>query len=1399
MKSLPILSIIAIVHVLTCSIAAEEMRFEHISTDHGLSQNMIYDITQDKSGFLWIATKDGLNRYDGYTFRLYRYDPFDSTSIADGEITSLFIDSKGRLWAGSRGLSLYSSTEDLFRRYISDVTHRDFVIREHISTIHETPAGPENEFFLWLGTEDEGLYRLRFSEPVGTEDSIPHLIDLLHFKHDPADPFSLSGNDIYDIKSDRKNNLWIATGSGLHLYLPSCETPDAPCFRRYDRITNDRSGLMNTYIKSLQTDADGNITIGSRGGISRILYNDDTVEFDHYPFPADLTPDYPWPRTISSMQYYDEKTVWLGMTSALGILDLPTRSYRFIRHNPRDPFSLSFNSIQKIFRDEGGLIWLGTSGKGLSKYNPKLREFNAYLGEIDQEPYRSAISVYIIFTAPGIDGNEKLWFSSENSLYTLDRGTGEVNKFAPGILRPFDFYGIIRDKSGILWIATNVGIYLYDPADGSVDHLPVLPEPSDVQVEDRVYSLLEDRDGKIWAATLRHISRYDPDSGSFNHYRLTWEEGIEAQIAEIRSIYQDARPGTKSLWLGSDNGFARFDTESGTMHVYRSRPAHPEGLNYSDINCIVGDPENPQRFIWIGTRGGGLYRYDIEDDIFKHYTTDHGLPNNVIYGILPDDSGNLWLSTNRGISKFNAGAVSFKNYDINDGLQGNEFNTRAYHKSESGEMFFGGINGFNAFFPDNIQDNLHIPPVVLTGFQINYETVPLSIDGTSPLKKSITETGEIRLRYTQNIVSFEITALDFTIPSKNRYAYMLENFDSDWIYPGTERRVNYSNLPPGKYRFRAKASNNDGIWNEDGLTVSIVILPPPWRTWWAYSLYFLTGIFLLYILRRYELNRMRLKSGLQIERIEAEKLREIDRAKSHFFANVSHEFRTPLTLILGSLERLQNRRRTDGTDAHHELIGRSARRLLELINQILDIARLEAGQLKLELIYSDLIGFVRRLTVSFQSYAEQRGIELLFISDNVPVDSNFDPDKIEKVFTNLISNALKFTPPGGYIHISATLHGISNGKTAYVEFTVENSGPGIPKDQLTKIFDRFYRVPGTVRKGDTTEGAGIGLSLAKELIELHGGTITVDSVENEKTIFTVRLPIEFGEGVTEHRESPTSITDNEETTTEAVHSGPEAVVRDTRLDDAPIVLIVEDSNDVRRLIYETLEEDFKIVEAVDGIEGRDIALDIIPDLIVSDVMMPGIDGFELCEILKTDERTSHIPIVMLTAKAGIESKIIGLEYGADDYILKPFSGKEIRARIKNLIEQRRKLRDLYGKTAPDTGNPDAPISVDDKFLRRVLDVVKAHISDENFDVLMFSREVGLSHSQLHRKLTALTGKSASHFVRSVRLSKAAELLRQNAGNVAEITYQVGFSSQAYFSKCFHQEFGCSPTEYKKRK
>jgi signal transduction histidine kinase/DNA-binding response OmpR family regulator len=739
-------------------------------------------------------------------------------------------------------------------------------------------------------------------------------------------------------------------------------------------------------------------------------------------------------------------------------------------------------------------------------------------------------------------------------------------------------------------------------------------------------------------------------------------------------------------------------------------------------------------------------------------------------------------------------------------------------------MYFGGPNGFVRFNPKDIKDNAFIPPIVITAFK--------KFNKDAKLDTVITEKKLIELGYDENNISFEFAALNFSSPQKNQYAYKLEGLDKDWVYSGTRRFAAYPNLDPGEYVFRVKGSNNDGVWNEEGISIAIIIYPPWWKTWWAYSAYALLFIFALFGIRRYELNRLHFKNQVKLDKVVLKEKEETDKMKSRFFANISHEFRTPLTLILGPAEKISSDT-SDDIKKDANIIKRNSRRLLQLINQLLDLSKLESGRLKLEASKGNIVSFVKGVALSFESLAESKDISLKLLPEKEFIEMYFDKEKMMQILTNILSNAFKFTPEEGKIEVKVnlptpksppeegTIKGVLSPPTEgrgvgqkkvnwdnYVSISIRDTGIGIPQEEIPKLFDRFYQVDSSHTR--EYEGTGIGLALTKELVELHHGTINVESVKNEWTEFTLEFPLGR-----EHLKDEEIIEDKTEVipgearnliVSEQNKNQVESILGDStsktpQNDDEvntekTIILVVEDNYDMRQYIRESLDGNYLIEEAVNGDQGVRKAEKIIPDLIVSDLMMPKMDGNELVKRLKNDEKTSHIPIILLTAKAGQENKLEGLETGADDYLTKPFDIKELQVRIKNLITIRKKLQEKFSKI-----NFQLPFvkehkfsGIDEKFMIKVGEVIEKHISEEDFSIEDFGSEVGMSRMQLHRKLKALTGKSASRYIRSIKLEKGKRMIEAKEGNISEIAYSLGFGSPTYFTRCFKEEFGYTPSE-----
>jgi len=1016
------------------------------------------------------------------------------------------------------------------------------------------------------------------------------------------------------------------------------------------------------------------------------------------------------------------------------------------------------------------------------------------------------------------------WIGTKNGgLNKYDRNTGSFTHYRhdPGNVNSLssDFIFTLLESQfqgrNELWIGTSGGLDKFNLNTKKItcyQHVPGDPYSISNNI---IRSIYEDKTGALWIGTRNGgLNKFDRTSGKFHRKKY--------YIGEALVIFED---NTGTFWAGTSGGLARYNSDTDDFIYYEHDPGDPYSLSHRSVLSIYEDKSSG---LWIGTRDG-LNLYNRETNNFTRYKVKDGLPSNVINGILEDDFANLWLSTNHGLTKFNPEQNTFRNYDLLDGLQSNQFMHNASCLSKKGEMFFGGVNGFNVFHPERIEDNPHIPDINLTDFKIFNKKVDVNTevlrdhDGKLYLPKHISNISEIVLSYKESVFSFEFVALDYQSPQKNQYAYKMEGVDPDWVFTDASRRfASYTHLESGEYVFRVKGSNNDGLWNEEGASITIIITPPWWKTNLAYTLYvFLVG-FIVFSIWRIQTNRFRMKHELELEQLHAKKLEEVDHMKSRFFTNISHEFRTPLTLIKGPLKQLLSGEFTGNIREQYKLMLRNSDRLLNLINEILDLSKLESGKMKLQVSKSDILQLVKRLVMSFSSLAESKNITVKFNTNERSILGYADRDKLDKIVTNLLSNAFKFTPEGGEIILDFELRNAESNKKKnyeYIQITISNTGPGIPIGQIDKIFGRFYQQDNNYKKDG--EGTGIGLALTKELVEACHGEISVSSIPNKSTTFVVTLPIskecfkkdeiiEPPQTASPAQDdqlkvqidiSPSSIEDSRQKTSP---SSRPVRIKSSKISQVssiqkPVssILIVEDNPDVTSYISSIMENDYQIITAENGSIGLNKASKKYPDLIVSDVMMPEMDGFELCKKLKSNELTSHIPVILLTAKADLESKIEGLEFGADDYISKPFEAEELKVRSKNLIDQRRKMREKFTNMIEINPGEITATSLDEQFLKRLMDVFENHVTDSDFNTEDFAREVGMSRSNLYLKVQALTNQSVNEFIRSLRLKRAAQLLRKNTGSVSEIAYEVGFNSVSHFSKVFSKQFGTSPGKFTK--
>ncbi|HSG68566.1 MAG TPA: ATP-binding protein, partial [Bacteroidales bacterium] len=1059
---------------------------------------------------------------------------------------------------------------------------------------------------------------------------------------------------------------------------------------------------------------------------------------------------------INNPEYTHVQVFYNELVDETGRVWLSTDNKKLIMFTPREDVFKSVNISDELGYDHNGTsfckdaegnLWVGTAYGGLFKFDKKMNLLDRF--QFKPDDYRNNYFIYSLLS----DG-DNLWMGfASNGLGSFNIRTGKfehvLKKEDVGGNIIFRINDMLRDRFGIIWFCSSDGIFYIDTKDSN-SKLQNLNSPDDRE--------------------LRAITGYADDAGNI------W---FSAPNRGLYCLPQKSR-SAKSLILFNEN------------------KDDPKSLPTNQISSVCQDTSGNY---WIGT-DIGLVRFFPSDSSFSLFKHKHSHEYIGAGFLKRDNTGNLWFFSDKGIVRFSPGEDEENTFRIitkNDGMPFTEFYPWEFDIDQDGIIYCGGVrgsgNGFFYFDPKEMQRNRHVPPVILTGFKVRNEEFEMD--------SSISVARNITLNYHQNYFSFEFAALDYVNPQQNQYRYLLEGYDDDWIYNDNRNFANYTGVPPGEYVFRVKGSNNDGLWNEAGTSIRMIINPPPWKTWWAYLLYVIAFISLIIAWRRYDLKRQRLKQALEIEQVEAEKLKELDKMKSQFFANISHEFRTPLTLILGPMEKF--RKKVSDAESLQDLniIQRNAWRLQTLINQLLSLSKIESGQMKLRAWEEDIVSLSRGYVLSFESLAQQKQVQLLFTSDIDHLLIYLDRDKIEKILYNLLSNALKFTNEKGKVEVILKESG------DFISIRVSDNGAGIYGEQLEHIFDRFYQADNAGKQ----EGTGIGLALAKELTELHHGKIEVESEVGRGTSFTVFLP-----RGREHLNDEEIVKSPEEMFTPLhfnLREKEELIMDDKDLkrkhhsidllkeDSNPVLLIVEDNEDLRNYIGSYFEKDYQLIEAVDGLDGFEKAIDNLPDIIISDVMMPNMDGFELGQKLKSDQRTSHIPLILLTARASTESKMEGLETGADDFITKPFDPQELITRVKNLVDQRKRLAAYYlsNLQQPDLGGlvpvPQSGINQMDKdFLKKASETILENMADADFGVEEFSNKMALSRIHLHRKIKGLLNMAPSDLIRLLRLKQAATLLKEGSGNITQIAFEVGFNNLSYFSRCFREEFGCLPSEYK---
>lgn len=1331
---------------------AQKLRFDNYSLSDGLSQSTIVSMLQDRQGFLWIGTEDGLNRFDGYAFKVYRKTKTDSTHAIGGNFVWDILEAKdGNLWiAHEGGISKFDPARENFKAY--KIGSGAVTVK---SLFQKDTTG------LWIGTSDQGLFHLDFHTQKITQYINTNAANLRY-------------NNILDITEYNGKDMLIATrGAGIFLFNPE------QSFRR-PALKNpaDSTLLFANDIWKIVHHKD-QYWLGTLHGVIKLDAR--LAMLNHYPLPSGKLPE----QRVSTMLFDKHETLWVACYGGgLAKFNPHTTRYTFTNHSPIDPNSLSNDLVFSLLLDRSENLWVGTWIAGISKLR---KGYDNFLNYSNYDIGTPSDFITTIITLPcdtketlllGIYGGGIRQATLENQNQPLEFSkyifpSDQINHAAD----PVNCFAKGRE---MLWIGSDtdglIGIPIRNAACGTkpatVIHYTA-GQTNRSLAGPTVKSIVEDDEGTLWVGTIGNgLNKITSPAGqqpTIVHYAKNEKDPTALSHNRVNHIFQDK---DKNIWIATSNGLNLY-TQKGFKHFLKGK--------------IITIFQSKTGSLFVGTEQGLFQAAPAgSKTTFAHVPA---LGEQLVNAVREDLTGKLWITTNQGMFWYDQDTRAAIQFRSSDGLQGDEYNFNAATQTLKGSLAFGGVNGLTLFNPAQVVLNASKPHVVITSLKIANQEVtvgPTPSNSGYSLPSNINHTGQLTLNHDQNYLTFNFSALDFTNPIKNKYAHKLEGLDHDWIYSDAQNRsVTYTNLAPGAYTLRIKAANNDNLWNSQDTAITITIRPPWWQTWWAYTLYALSAALALFLARRNIIQRERLKTQLQLEHVEVKKLKELDDFKSRFFANISHEFRTPLSLIIGPTEKLLAE---DKDKAHPELgtIHNNSLSLLNLVNQMLDLSRVEAGILQLQVRRTDLTTGLKIFTSPFYSMAAHKRIELSVILPSNSIDGYADLSFLEKIVNNLLSNAIKYTQAGGIITFRA------EDKNGYLLITVTDTGMGIPDNQIDKIFDRFYRV----HEVTSVEGTGLGLALTRELVKTHKGEITVTSEWGKGSTFIVTLPI--AEQYYTEEEAGTEIPAYQPLKDQVINEIQPLIAIDTNGSadgtDKPVLLVIEDNTELREFIKSTLIGIYTILEAPDGETGLRIAIENVPDIIITDWMMPRMDGATVCRNIKSTTATDHIPIILLTAKAGVESRIEGLETGADDYLTKPFDLRELRIRVANLIEQRKKLQAKYQTGSTFPYKPVKAESANDKFLKRLQELVEERISDSKFGVEEMAREIGMSRVQLYRKLTALTNQSAVEFLRTYRLERAADLLRQGVGNIAEIAFQVGFDNPSYFTKTFREHFGKLPSE-----
>lgn len=1422
----------------------DEFVFEHLSTENGLSNGNVSVMMKDHLGFMWFATWDGINRYDGHTFKTFKQENSDGSSSASNRIGKMKEDAYGNVWVTTYDLRAFRLNR-FSEQFESVPAYQEGTMAANITNIYPTASGD-----VWLYSNNQGIFQ-------AVTDTLTNQIQLTHLneKSDPA----LPDNDILFAYEDLQGDLWINTDNGalalnfdpaLGRYVQKgfqergqklFDKHKLTCYREtssrlyfgttdgklliYNKHKDDFQELdfkNQSFVTNIVDGDNGALYIGTKAnglfeyntwteeiahhfkqpqihhvlkmypdqngmiwvessvaGISKI--NTRNREFRHYEQALEVNPDI---RSGAQCGFMEDEngTLWLTLKGGgFGYYDPASDDLKYFFNKPGDPNSRFSNFVNCFYNDPSGVLWLSTYFKGIEKVSFIQKKF-----KFIQPATQSNFSVANEVRAMLEDSKGYLWVATKNQeLFLLDKNDHVVKMFDKLGGQPIGrCYTLLENSDGDIYVGTKGNGLFRLERNGSfnfkVTHFAHhSDEPSSLS-DDNIYSLLEDKQGRIWIGTYGGGVNLLVNNHFLNKENVL-KNYPQGKADRVRHIAEDERG---NLWIGTTDGILFLDPNGKlpanySFQFYNEENGNTKGLLSNDVFWIYCDQEHN---IWMAALGGGLaklknYPGNNQSLEFSALTKEDGLPSDVIFTITSDQDGNLWMTTGNGISYYDPHKHLFRNYNEFDGIVNSGFSEGACVTRYDGSICFGANNGLYRFQPELFNTGGRKVNLELTGFQLfGKEVIP---GKDSPLKQSILDTHSIYLKYNQNVFGINWAGLDFRTGNQIQYDYMLEGFDNDWRFAGDQNLANYTKLPPGDYVFKVRFSNPELQELNQPAVLKIEISPPFWKTNWAYLIYFVLIVSAVEIARRIITTMIKLRNKVVIEK----KLTEM---KLNFFTNISHELRTPLTLILGPAKELKSKERLsrDG-QAHVGLIEQNAERLLRLVNQLLDFRKVQSNKMKLSQKEVNVVDFVRKVCHNFDELAAEKNIQFKIQSSAETIIALIDEEKMDSVVFNLLSNAFKFTPDNGFV--SVFIRELSETNTVQIE--VKDTGVGISKEQEESLFTVFSSYHRADQSNYT--GTGIGLALSRELVELHGGKLTYEPTKGGGATFCVELksiPQKIKKQVVSIEQKKYGVNGKE-----LVGVSQKTVQKKSR------ILIVEDNQELRMFLRLQLADDFWVEGAENGEEGLQKAIELQPDIILSDVMMPVMDGIQLLEQVKNNFDTSHIPVVLLTAKSSVESKIEGLRYGADAYMTKPFNNEQLKAQLENLLHQRVLLRERYAREVnEDDQLQNIPITDPDaEFLERVREIIEENLMNPNFKLSVIYKQVGMGRSKFFDKLKGLTGLSPIDFVKEYRLNKAKSLLQSGKYNVGEASYQSGFTDASYFSKRFKERFGVSPSKVEK--